>query len=182
MPGKQIPNDNESTTAEFNADFLSPQGDGTYHIDLIGNKLASYNIHLTVSSQDTTRAQDAQFNILESPIEKDSVVSYLFTYHQAPGSPVRFAKIVSVTSLIQDVTVMRKLGWIKDQGTINKYINHFSSAKLQLGRTDYKGARAILEKVLIDTNKDRMSRKLTGKAFKLIHSDTANLMTNLPGS
>jgi hypothetical protein len=171
--GKSDPKDETSESTEFNAGFLSPQGDGVYQIDLIGNKLASFNIYLTLSSHDTTRAQDAQFSILDAPIDKDSVVTYLFTYHEAPGSPVSFTKVVSVTSLIQDVTVMRKFGWIKNQAAADKYVNYFCSIKLQASANNFNGARAILQTVLSDAKNDRTRKKLTSKAFKLIHSDTA---------
>ena len=177
--GNSALNGNWSVSSEFTAGFLSPQGEGVYRIDLIGDTLAAFNIYLTLASYDTTLAQDAQFSTFKVPIDKDSVVTYLFTYHEAPGSAVSFTKVVSATSLIQDVTVMRKLGWIKDQETANKYLDYFNSAKSQLQSNNLSGARATLQTVLSNAIADSVNN-LTHDAYALLSSDTDNLLSQLP--
>ena len=93
--GNRDPKGDVSVTAEFTAGFSSPQGDGIFRIDLIGLKTAKFDLYLNLSSDDTTRAQDADFSILQVPIDKDSVLTYLFTYHGALDSPVSLIRQIS---------------------------------------------------------------------------------------
>ena len=71
--GNLDPKDQLNGTAEFTAGFSSPQGDGIFRIDFICLKPAKFDLYLTLSSADTTHAQDAGFSILQVPIDKDSV-------------------------------------------------------------------------------------------------------------
>jgi len=96
--GDLYSNNNSDVTAEFNGDFTSPQDDGIFRIDLIGRRSGKFDFYLSLSSSDTTRAQKTHFSIFQVPIKKDSVISYLFTYHGAPGSPISLVKNVPLTN------------------------------------------------------------------------------------
>jgi len=180
--GNLNPKGNWSVSAEFTAGFSSPHDDGAFRIDLVGHRLATFNFYLSLMSRDSTRAQHAHFNIEGAPIDKDNVATYSFTYHGPPSSPVSLTKVVSVNSLIQDIMAMGKLGWIKKMKTVNKYVNYLDSTKIQIGKNNFEAARNTLQTVLINAKKDRANKNFTTQAFKVIYSDTANLLAHFTTS
>jgi hypothetical protein len=166
-------------TAEFTGSFSSPQGDGIFQIRMVGKKLGSVNLYLSFYPNDTIHAQKAHFSALKVPIAKDSVVTYLLAYHGAPGSQVSLTKVVSITSLGQDVTVMYRLGWIENQTTETKYLNFLSTVNSQLQSNNISGARTTLQTVLTNAVADSASN-ITDDAYTLLTSDTRYLLSQLP--
>jgi hypothetical protein len=177
--GDLDPNASVDVSSEFVCLFESPEGDGTYTFQFFGNKLGKFDLYVTAGGYDTTHIQDVRFDLKNIPIDRDSVITYRFTYHGRPGSDVSFVKVVSANSLLQDVSAMRKLGWITDQPTADKYLSYFSTAKTQLEQNNTTGARTTLQSVLRDVDVDSSSM-LTSKAYALLRDDTEYLLDQLP--
>ncbi|MBF8297341.1 MAG: hypothetical protein HW389_3886 [Bacteroidetes bacterium] len=74
------------STAVFEMSFMAPDGEGTYSIQLIGNVLGTFRFYVRlIPLSQSFQARQVRFTVDGSPIERDSVVTYLFTYHSAIG-------------------------------------------------------------------------------------------------
>jgi hypothetical protein len=166
----------QSSSVHFEAYVPSPQGDGTFRIELIGDK--TWVTYLSVSMRpprNVSGVQKAMRNVLKIPIEEDSSIVYLFTYHSALGSPISLVKVVSARSLIQDLAAMRKLGWISSQVIANKYSSLIVTYSSQMQQSDYAGARASLTDIIHNIASDS-SISLTADACKSLRPDVESLL------
>jgi hypothetical protein len=74
----------------------SPMGDGDFTIEIIGQRTGvTWLSVIMFPSQKDSGTQEADIEIHNIPVEKDSVVSYRFTYHSPIGSPASLIKVVS---------------------------------------------------------------------------------------
>ena len=127
------------------------------------------------------RAQEVRYDVPKIPIDKDSCVVYLFTYHSAAGSTVGLVKIVTPTSLIQDIAAMRKLSWITEQATQDKYVGLINTYAGQMEQNNYAGAKTTLTNILSNISADS-SHTLTADACNSLRPDIQQLLTQLPSS
>lgn len=171
-------NDTPEGSMEFLHRFPSPQDNGTFTIRVFGNSLGAFDLSLSVQGSGKAGIPNAGFEIRSTPIEKDSAVTFFFNHHGGPGTPVTFVKLVSATSLIQDVYAMHRLRWIKDQRTADKYLNlirAFSSQTDQVSIDDIRHSLAtILQHVAADS-----TTTLTTDACGLLRADTEYLYQQL---
>ncbi|MGD1045530.1 MAG: hypothetical protein ABR936_09420 [Bacteroidota bacterium] len=178
----------------FDAFSQTPDCDGIYKIELIGDydstnfmrgafmrdnlRTAWLSISLFPWKKDQ-QVQVVHYNLKKIPIDRDSVVIYLFTYHSTPGGKVSLEKVVSSRSLIQDVSAMSKLGWIQSQSTSQDYIQLYNTVGSQISTNNISGARATLNTILNKLQSDSASA-ISGDACKLLSADTRQLLAQLP--
>lgn len=178
--GSENTNEGGPSSLQFEAFLQSPQGDGTFTIELIGDTTAvSYLTVYVMPWVDSARVQRPYFEVEKIPVEKDSAITYLFTYHSAPASPVSLVKAVSARSLIQDVAAMFKLNWITSQSTADKYLDWFRVYGSQYQVNNFGAAQATLFLVLANLKADS-ARAMSADSYKSLRSDTEQLLSELP--
>jgi hypothetical protein len=177
--GDLDPNASVEVSTEFICHFDSPGGDGTYAFQFFGNKLGKFNLYVTAGGYDTTHIQRVRFDVKNIPIDRDSVITYRFTYHGRPGSNVSFVKVVNANSLLQDVSAMLKLNWMPMQSTADDYSELFRSYASQFEQNNIKAARSTLEGVLANLKADS-GITLTADAYNSLSLDTKQLIAELP--
>lgn len=176
--GNLDPNGPVEVFMEFVYHFNSPEGDGVYTVQVIGNNLSTFELFVDASGRDRAKTQDAMFETRNIPIDKDSVITYLFTYHGAPGSPVSLVKVVSASSLLQDVAAMRKLNWITSQATVDKYVSLYTAYGTQFAEKDFDGAHVTLSTVITNLRADS-AIWVTADAYKSLRADADQLLNEL---
>ena len=154
----QIPNsrygetyyqEDEPPKIEFETYLRSPGQEGTFTIEIIGDSTRSTSLVIdVVSSLTRSQVQQPYYEIAAIPIEKDSAITFQFTYHCAPGDSVGLVKVVSAISLVQDIAVMRKLGWIKNQRTADAYQALIWAYNEQLHQSHALAVRAALTAIM----------------------------------
>ena len=164
---------------EFIYHFTSPTQDGGYKICVIGNTLGTFDLSVDADAYDRVHLQGARFAVSVAPIDKDSMVTYLFTYHGPKGTRVSLAKAVSANSAIQDIGAMRKLNWLSTQSAAGKYVDLFRSYAGQFQLNDFGAAQATLLGVLANLRADS-GTALSVDAYKSLHSDTEQLLAEVP--
>jgi hypothetical protein len=179
--GSLDPNDPGLHCMEYTASFIAPQGEGMYTIQVIGIKLKTFNISIDVSSKDTVKIRNVDFALQNIPIDKDSVVTYYFTYHSSIGSPVGLVKVVNPQTLVQDVSAMSKLGWIQSQTTVQDYNQLYNTVGSQISVNNISGARTTLNTILNKLHSDSASA-ISGDACNLLSADTRQLLAQLPSA
>ncbi len=179
---REIPRANYSFDGEemqasmqFLCRFNSPTADGIYTIHIMGKKLSAFNLSLSATGYDSTRIQDAIFELHNIPLDRDSVVTYLFTYHRAPRYPARFEKAVDAKSLVQDLAAMRKLKWIRSQQAMNRYVKLVRTYGMQLQQRDTIAARSTLTTIIRSIIPDS-ARALTVNAYRSLRTDVEYLL------
>ena len=166
-------------SSEFVCHFTSPEGDGTYTFEFFGNRLGKFNLYVTAGGYDTTRIQNVRFDLKNIPIDKDSLITFRFTYHGQPGGDASFVKVVSSNSLLHDISAMRKLDWITAQSVAESYSRLFVLYASQLEENNIKAAQSTLESVLTILKADK-GTTVTTNAYSSLSLDTKQLITELP--
>ncbi|MCX6143817.1 MAG: hypothetical protein NTZ35_11410, partial [Ignavibacteriales bacterium] len=178
--GYNTSNEEGPSSIDFEILFNSPEGDGVYTIVLIADRLTISGLVANITSIDNPlQLQHPYFQVDGIPIEKDSAVTYLFTYHGAPGAPVSLVKVVSASSLVRDVAAMLKLNWITTQPIADKYVTLINSYSTQLQQNNYTGARGSLISILQSLTSDSLTN-LTADACKSLRRDVEYLIAQLP--
>lgn len=105
-----------ATVIDFALKIFTPQDDGIWMIQLIGDTLCKFDFYVSVTSIEGSQKIRYNKNIF---IDKDAVLNYKFTYYGTPGSPAKVEKIISITSLGQDITTGGKLNLVGNQAFVN---------------------------------------------------------------
>jgi hypothetical protein len=115
--------DLEGTGSESHEFIFHPntgKDEGVYTLEAIGVGLSSYWIDAHIS-QPANTAFKLQRLRLRGVVEKDSTVTFRFSYFTSPDSSIIMQKVINARSLLQDVAAMRKLTWISTQAIAEKY-------------------------------------------------------------
>jgi hypothetical protein len=174
--GYNTSNEGGPSLLEFEALLNSPSQDGWFTIQLIGHALRVAVLLIDVTTQhDAINAQEPRYEIEAIPIDKDSTVTYVFTYHSAPGSLTTLVKAVSPNSLLRDILAMRKLHWITSQSTADKYATLIERYSNQSKLSNLSDARSTLATIIQNISSDS-SNTMTLAACKWFRPDIECLL------
>jgi len=73
----------------------------------------------------------------------------------------------------------REMLWIPADGTLNKYLSHFTHLRTRIQSNDIRGARDTIAQILTELNRDS-SGALTSEAYALLRYNTEYLLSQLP--
>ena len=170
---------------EFMYELYSPEGDGVYRIDCIGIKLGKYKLYVDMTSNDTTQVQEFQAAV-SNIIDKDNVITYRFEYHGQPGSLITFEKVVTPSTLRQDLGNSFKLKLLGEQGFYKELSNSLDSYEKHLSKKDTLKAVKEVEKfqgrITGEYNKGTKpndKRFITADAWKILYDDAQYLVAHL---
>lgn len=93
--------------------------------------------------------------------------------------PANFVHLDFLDTIISYKHQARDLGWIDNQGTADKYEDHFTSAQTNLQQGNINGARVSLNTVLTEVALDSAT-SLTSEAYALLRYNTEYLLNQLP--
>jgi hypothetical protein len=178
----------------FSARPQTPDCEGIYKIELIGDydstnfmrgpylvdeeKTVWFSVGL-FPWDDNSQVQKIYYDLKNIPLERDSSITYLFTYHSDKKLKCTFVKLVSTRSLIQDVNAMGKLGWITDPSIVQSYDQVFTTTGSQIAVNDFSNAEITLRNALTQLKIDSGSA-ISQQAYKLLSSDTKQLLSTFP--
>jgi hypothetical protein len=172
--GSLDPNDTGISSMEFTSEFIPPKGEGIYTIQVIGIKLEVYSMSVSISKKNKGFIR---FETDDTPIEKDSIVTYRLTYYDSPDSIKSLKKDVSIQSLFRDLSAMSKLGWLKI--TADTYFTLHQSLKTSYELRDYASARTTLTTLLSKLQQDSVM-VISGDACRLLAADIRQLFLEPP--
>jgi len=190
---EEIPNSNYGLQSEGSLDpinhpadispelmfgFNSPQADGDYIIKVYGWKTGLFWIGGEFY-QYMKYVTGCKFYLKNLPIEKDSTITYKVCYHGIKNKSTYFIKIVDASSLIRDIHAMQAIGWIQNQTTTLDYTQLYGTVGLQIADSNIIGARTTLNIILNNLLTDSASA-ISGDAYKLLSTDTRQLLNQLP--
>ncbi len=177
--GNLDPKGTSDISMEFVQNLNSPETDGLFRIEVIGNRLGKFDLFIDIAAYDSAVAQNVNFHAQAIPIEKDSCVTFFLTYFGQPGSPTGLVKYVSTASIIQDIDAMAKLTWISDQRTKEKYASIAETFGQNLGASLYRDAFDDLVLLLMGLSEDS-AKTLNVNACNVLRPDLLQLLSNLP--
>jgi hypothetical protein len=161
---------------EFNYGPISPYADGVYIVQMIGITGGVFQFSISVGRPDQPR----DFRLRSrGVIQKDGVQQYKFNYSGRREIPIRFAKVVSAISLLQDIAAMRKLDWITTQSTADKYAGLVTTYGNQIRQNNIKAAEFALMDVIVNLRADS-GTVITTDAYKSLRADAEQVLTELP--
>jgi hypothetical protein len=164
---------------QYEKGISSTADDGVYRIQFIGNKLGTFDFYVSVNPHLTKMPiHKAYFSKKRIPIDKDSTVSFVFSYHLDRNAPVNLSKIVSIQSLAHDLRIMRKLNWILDTSLADKYEALIDTCARQIQHRNVIDARSTLSRILQNITADS-SHALTNDACTSLRPDVQQLLHEL---
>jgi hypothetical protein len=163
---------------EFNYIISVPQNDGVYTIQTIGTTSSDYNMDVHVKSEPKSTIQSFDINI-HGVTDINKVARYRFTYFGMPGGEIKFEKVVTGTTLLEDISAMKKVNWISTQAVADKYTGFFNTYNAQMQQNNFSGARTTLDTVIQNLVADSTT-VITGDAYKSLRLDTDQLLNQLP--
>ena len=163
---------------EFNYIINVPQNDGVYTIQTIGTTSSDYNMDIHVKSDPKSTLQSFDINI-HGVTDVNKVATYRFTYHGMPGGEIKFEKVVTGNTLLEDISAMRKVNWISTQEVTDKYTGFFTAFNTQIQQNNFSGARTTLNTVIQNLVADSTAA-ITSDAYKSLRLDTDQLLAQLP--
>ena len=179
--GSLDPNDPGVGSMEFVCNLISSEDFGNYLIQVIGVKTGVFHLYAGASGRDTSLTQHALFEMKVIPIDKDSIITFQFTYYSPPGSPAGLAKIVNTNSLLQDLAAMRKLDWIATDAVAEKYRGLVTTYSSHLQQEDSLAAKETLNVFLSELATDS-GAAINGDGYRLLRADVEQLISELPSS
>jgi hypothetical protein len=163
---------------EFNHMISAPQNDGVYTIQTIGIASSDYNLDIHVKPRKKSIIQSFDMDI-HGVTDVNKVTTYRFTYHGTPGGEIKFEKVVTGTTLLEDVSAMEKVNWITTQSVADKYTGIITTYNAQMQQNNFSGARTTLNTVIQNLIADSTAA-ITSAAYKSLRSDTDQLLAQLP--
>ncbi|MFZ1081801.1 MAG: right-handed parallel beta-helix repeat-containing protein, partial [Candidatus Kryptoniota bacterium] len=129
---------------------------------------------------DTTAALDSIYVAVGNYIDSMATnVNYSGWTIGPTAPPLNFDDGSWLDTLGSYTTQSLSLGWINNQGTANKYLNYFATAKKQLQSGDTSGCRQTLQTVVTNTVSDSTAN-ITSEAYALLRFNTEYLIYYLP--
>jgi hypothetical protein len=165
---------------EFEYKFRTPENDGIYTIQTTGIESGIYSMYIDVVPEHGSTVQTFHFE-LRGVTDVNKITIYRFTYHGMSGGEITFEKMVTGTTLLDDISAMRKVNWIASQLVSDKYAGLFTTYNTQMQQNDFGGARATLNSVIQNLVVDS-SGAITIDAYNSLRSDTDQLLNQLPPS
>jgi len=164
---------------QFEKGLFSTTDDGDYRIQFIGERLGTFDFYVSVGPHLTKMPiHKARFSRDRIPIDKDSSVTFLFSYHLDRNAPVSLSKIVSIQSLGQDLRIMRKLKWISEASSADKYKAFIDTCAAQIRDKNLIDARSTLARILQNIAADS-AHALSSDACKSLRPDVQQLLNQL---
>ena len=173
-----IEGNNGTESHEFSFNPQLSEHEGMYTLVGIGTRVSSYwfSSHVLLPRGKTYELR--RFSAAGA-VDKDSTVTYRFTYYRSSDKVLVFEKVVDAGSLAKDVAAMFKLDWITPQLTADKYSDWFRAYGSQFQLNDFGAAQATLLGVLANLRADS-GTALSVDAYKSLHSDTEQLLAEVP--
>lgn len=100
----------------FLLSMVSPQDDGVYEIKLIASELSKFTCTVDTRPESNGPLFKKELNTF---LDKNSEMTYKFTYYGTPGVPAKVEKVIAITSLGQDITTGGKLNLVGNQTFVN---------------------------------------------------------------
>ncbi|MEW6062001.1 MAG: hypothetical protein AB1600_08690, partial [Bacteroidota bacterium] len=102
---------------QFTMRLISPQDDGVYLVKLVGRWLSSFSFYFTAEPEKITSPSIGKE--IKSFLDKDAEMTYKFTYNGTSSTATKVEKVITITSLGQDITTGGKLNLVGNQTFVN---------------------------------------------------------------
>lgn len=150
---------------------------GTYTIEVIGVGLTVFEVGIGISrgiiSEGFTRFD------FEGVIDKDLTSKFQFTYTSDPSKPAGTAtRITTYSSLKQDITLSRKIGWINNDGIMNSLLKKVEAIEASMAKGKNDTAKNQLNALINEINAQK-GKQIDEKAVKMLLEDAQYIIDQL---
>jgi hypothetical protein len=190
------PIDDEPRDEDLSHEFLytlrSPENDGVYLIECIGLELKKFSLYIDLTSDNPTLMQPFSTRFRDL-LDSNQAITYRIEYHGQPEGPIKFDKIVSSSTLRQDLGNSYKLKLLGDKELYKDLSHRLDKFKKDLARKDSSDARDELKKFgekIEEVRKETVKREqrkqkppkhfITADAYQILEEDVNALLKQLP--
>lgn len=164
----------DQNSPEFSYNAELPADSGTYQIQVFGMHPGVY--WLSVCAVQTIGDSSKQWMFeVRGVIDHDSAVAYRLTLPATLDMKVDLLKIISPSSLIQDIAAMQKLKWIKRLDLANRYSLLITTYATQLQARDVLAAQSTLKTFMRNVS-SASGKVLSPEATQFLLADAEILM------
>lgn len=169
---------------------------GIYSMEVIGAALTLYTVDISIMRRiagagpegfdfktlkltpeqiATIKARFTHF-IFDGVIDKGLTSKFQFTYTSDPKKPAGTAtRIASPSSLRQDITLSRKIGWIGSDGIMNSLLKKVDAFEASIAKGNKKAAENQLNALINEVEAQR-GKHISANAAKMLIEDAQYLI------
>lgn len=152
---------------------------GDYTIEAVGKGLTEYKLGIAVTHR--IKGQPKKYSSLDFTgiIDKDRTAKFKITYNPDPASePGVGARIATPSSLKQDITLSRKIGWIDNDGIMNSLLKKVDTMEASIAKGNKEAAKNQLNAFINEVNAQK-GKHISDKAAKIFLEDAQYLSESL---
>lgn len=148
-----------------NVAFFPPE-DGTYTIDVIGDELKAFHMSIAISREGSGGGMPIYSvkGVVDEGLVSRFELSYSSDSDWPSGTVVRVA---TASSLIQDIKLSRKAGWIDNNGVMKRLLKKAKAAEASIKKGNNKAATKQLEAI---------KKEIYAQAAKHLNNDAAMML------
>ena len=172
-PDPDIPDTDALLTIIRNAD------DGIYRLVLEGMfEPSSIHTHLMIRRQDTQGAEVSESIEFLTVVTEGTKSEYEVDYHRGLEVEVYVRKVVTPSSMKQELGAMQELGWFEDATLFDELDHHLQQAQDRLAQSDSAGAREAVAAFRARLN--GAGDTIGENGYEILAADAESLQAQLP--
>lgn len=152
---------------------------GDYIVETLGERLTEYKLGIAVTHR--IKGQPKKYSNLDFTgiIDKDRTAKFKITYNPDPASePGSGVRIATPSSLKQDITLSRKIGWIDNDGIMKSLLGKAGAIEASIAKGNKEAAKNQLTAFINEVNAQK-GKHIADKAVKIFLEDAKYLMESL---
>ncbi|MBI3754963.1 MAG: hypothetical protein HY265_02220 [Deltaproteobacteria bacterium] len=162
----------------YTADMYFTPIDGNYTIEAIGDGLMAFSIDVSIY-REIKGEGFAPNMVVQGLTDKGFTSKFQFTYTSDPSKPAGTAtRIATPSSLKQDITLSRKIGWIDNDGIMMSLYKKAEAIEKSISKGDATTAKNQIEAFINEVNAQK-DKHITDKSAQILLEDAQYLMEHL---
>ena len=130
----------DEISEKFHGDAIFNLIPGSYTIEVIGVGLTSFDVNIGISRG--IMSEGIKGFDFDGVIDKGLISKFQFTYNSDPANPAGTAKrFITTSSLKQDITLSRKIGWIDNDGIMNSLLKKVEAIEASIAKGNKTAAK-----------------------------------------
>lgn len=163
--------------ASIEAHLMEP-ADGNYTIEIVGSK-QPVAFSLDVGILRNIKGESFTNFVFEGVIDKGLTSKFQLIYTSDPSKPAgTLTRVATPSSLKQDITLSRKIGWIDNDGIMNSLLKKVEAIEASIAKGNKTSAKNQLNAFINEVNAQK-GKHISDKAIKILLEDAQCILTNL---
>lgn len=160
----------------YSAEAIIEPSNGNYIIELIGKALCSFDLEISIDRGDDEGLKG--YSII-GVLDEGLTSKIILTYNSDPTKPAAsIVRLASPSSLKQDISLSRKIGWIENDGIMNSLLKKAEAIEASIAKGKNDTAKNQLNAFVNEINAQK-GKQIDEKAVKVFLEDVQYIIDQL---